>query len=125
MRPVLFILTFLAVIALGFWAYRENYATQTALREVRSLQREITLLREALSIQKAEWAWLNRPERLRELVVLNFERAPLMPMLPTQFGAVDQVVYPAPEVPAIETPIEASDDLAGVVATSSEATGGL
>ena len=35
MRPVLYVLTFLAVIALGFWAYRENYATQASLREVR------------------------------------------------------------------------------------------
>ena len=31
MRPVLYVLSFLALIALGFWAYRENYATQAAL----------------------------------------------------------------------------------------------
>jgi hypothetical protein len=37
MRPVLYVLSFLALIALGFWAYRENYATQAALREVRAL----------------------------------------------------------------------------------------
>ncbi len=34
MRPVLYVLSFLALIALGFWAYRENYATQGALKEV-------------------------------------------------------------------------------------------
>ncbi len=49
MRPVLYVLTFLGLIALGFWAYRENYATQTAIREVRALQGEIANLREALS----------------------------------------------------------------------------
>ncbi|NPD15157.1 cell division protein FtsL [Xinfangfangia sp. D13-10-4-6] len=104
MRPVLYVFTFLAVIALGFWAYRENYATQEVLREVRSLQREIAGLREGLSVQKAEWAWLNRPERLRELVSLNFERVPLLPMDPGQFGATAGVAYPPPAVPAIDAP---------------------
>ncbi|WP_112308861.1 cell division protein FtsL [Pseudogemmobacter bohemicus] len=104
MRPVLYVFTFLSVIALGFWAYRENYATQEVLREVRVLQREIAGLREGLSVQKAEWAWLNRPDRLRDLVSLNFERVPLMPMEPGQFGATASVVYPVPEVPAIELP---------------------
>lgn len=104
MRPVLYVFTFLSVIALGFWAYRENYATQEVLREVRGLQREIAALREGLSVQKAEWAWLNRPDRLRDLVSLNFERVPLMPMEPGQFGATASVVYPVPEIPAIELP---------------------
>ncbi len=119
MRPVLYVFTFLSVIALGFWAYRENYSTQEVLREVRGLQREIAGLREALSVQKAEWAWLNRPDRLRELVSLNFERVPLMPMEPGQFGATASVAWPVPEIP--ETGLaEGIDGIASVVATSSE-----
>ena len=55
MRPVLYVLSFLALIALGFWAYRENYATQAALKEVEGLQRQIVGLREALTVQRAEW----------------------------------------------------------------------
>jgi hypothetical protein len=113
MRPVLYILTFLGLIALGFWAYRENYATQTALREVRALQGEIAGLREALSVQRAEWAYLNRPDRLRDLVGLNFDALLLMPMEPGQFGAVASVVFPVPEVPAITGPI---DTMAGITA---------
>jgi len=111
MRPVLYVLTFLGLIALGFWAYRENYATQAALREVRGLQGEIAGLREALSVQRAEWAYLNRPDRLRELVGLNFDSLMLMPMEPGQFGSVAQVAFPVPEVPAITGPI---DTIAGV-----------
>ena len=105
MRPVLYVLTFLGLIALGFWAYRENYTTQAALREVRSLQAEIADLREALSVQRAEWAYLNRPDRLRELVGLNFDRLMLLPMEPAQFGTVGQVAYPVPEIPAIPGPL--------------------
>ena len=113
MRPVLYIFTFLGLIALGFWAYRENYATQSALREVRALQGEIAGLREALSVQRAEWAYLNRPDRLRDLVDLNFDALMLMLMEPGQFGAVASVVYPVPEVPAINGPI---DTMAGITA---------
>ncbi|MFE3839375.1 cell division protein FtsL [Pseudogemmobacter sonorensis] len=112
MRPVLYVLTFLSLIALGFWAYRENYTTQAALREVRALQREITGLREALSVQKAEWAYLNRPDRLRELAGLNFDALGLMPMEPEQFGTPGQVVFPVPEIPAIELPEGALEDIA-------------
>ena len=113
MRPVLYVISFLALIALGFWAYRENYATQAALKEVESLQRQIVGLREALSVQRAEWAYLNRPDRLRDLATLNFDRLGLLPMEPGQFGAVAQVVMPAPEVPAITGPI---DTMGGVTA---------
>ena len=56
MRPVLYVFSFLAVLALGFWAYRENYATQAAQREVEALQDQIAGIRESLTIQRAEWA---------------------------------------------------------------------
>ena len=39
MRPVLYILSFLAVLASAFWAYRVNYATQGKLREVAEIGR--------------------------------------------------------------------------------------
>jgi hypothetical protein len=101
MRPVLYVLSFLALIALGFWAYRENYATQAALKEVQGLQRQIVGLREALTVQRAEWAYLNRPDRLRDLATANFDRLGLMPMEPSQFGTAAQVAYPAPKLPEI------------------------
>jgi hypothetical protein len=111
MRPVLYVLSFLALIALGFWAYRENYATQAALKEVEGLQRQISTLREALTVQRAEWAYLNRPDRLRELAAANFDRLGLMPMEPSQFGAAAQVAYPAAKLPEISF----SQDVQGTI----------
>ena len=114
MRPVFYTATFMAVIALAFWAYRENYATQRALRDVTELQRDIATLREALSIQHAEWAYLNRPDRLRELVTLNFDRLGLFPMEPAQFGSAAQIAMPPPPIAAdlaISDPVDVIGDL--------------
>ena len=97
MRPIIYVMGFLGLIGLGAWAYRENYATQDALGQVSDLQDEIALLRESLAVQRAEWAYLNRPDRLRELVTLNFDRLGLFPMEPTQFGAASDIAYPAPD----------------------------
>jgi hypothetical protein len=116
MRPVLYVLSFLALIALGFWAYRENYATQAALREVEGLQRQIVGLREALSVQRAEWAYLNRPDRLRQLATANFDRLGLLPMEPSQFGAAAQVAYPQAKLPAISF----TTDVQGTISSDAE-----
>lgn len=94
MRPIVYVLSFLGLIGLGAWAYRENYATQSSLREVVALQDEIATLRENLTVQRAEWAYLNRPERLRVLATLNFDRLGLLPMDSAQFGATSAIAYP-------------------------------
>ncbi len=99
MRPLVYVFTVLGIMGLAFWAYRENYATQRALRQLSSLQSEIGDLREALSVQRAEWAYLNRPERLRDLTALNFDRLSLLPMEPGQFQAVSNVALPPPPLP--------------------------
>ncbi|WP_375260861.1 cell division protein FtsL [Palleronia sp.] len=98
MRTILFVLPGFAVMALAFWAYSENYETQESLAHVRDLQRRIGAERETLAILKAEWAYLNRPERLRALVDLNFERLALLPLQPFHFADVDQIPYPTPDL---------------------------
>ncbi|WP_422074530.1 cell division protein FtsL [Tranquillimonas rosea] len=108
MRSFLYVLSALAVMGLAFWAYHENYKTQAALAEVERLQDDIAENRETLSILKAEWAYLNRPDRLRDLADLNFERLELMPLAPEQFGRVEEIAYPAPPVPEALEPIPLS-----------------
>lgn len=96
MRSFYFILSGLLVMALAFWAYQENYATQQVLRKVSRMQMRIGHQQEELAVLRAEWAYLNRPDRLRELADLNFSRLALLPLRPDQFGRVDQVAYPPP-----------------------------
>lgn len=99
MRSFVLVFTFFAVIGLAFWAYRENYRTQAELKSVRELRNEIGSLRESLGVLRAEWAYLNRPDRLRELTDINFTRLGLMPLDPTQFGTIDAVAYPSVGLP--------------------------
>lgn len=94
MKGVIYALLSMAVIGLGFWAYRENYATQESLREVRALRAQIAQAQARLDRLNAEWAYLNRPDRLRELVEINFARLELLPMRPEAFASVDQVPPP-------------------------------
>lgn len=101
MRGFLYAFCVVGVIALAFWAYRENHVTQQSMAEVRSLNRQIASLQQAVSVQRAEWAYLSRPERLQQLVDLNFDRLPLLPMQGTQFGSVDEVVYPELTIPDV------------------------
>lgn len=101
MKPLLYITSALAVMALAFWAYRENYATQRALRDLTAAQDAIANLREEIAMQKAEWAYLNRPERLRELATANFDSLQLLPLEPDQLGDAQSVAFPAPAGPAL------------------------
>ncbi|MFW2588250.1 cell division protein FtsL [Sagittula sp. SSi028] len=108
MRTILFILSALAVIGSGYWAYRENYQTQDELDRAQGLRAEITAARERLAILRAEWAYLNRPDRLRDLAALNFDRLGLIPLRPDQFGRIDQVAYPLPPELEITDSVEVS-----------------
>lgn len=111
MRSLLYITSALVVMALAYWAYSENYKTQAALDRVEDLQREIGHMQEELTVLRAEWAYLNRPDRLRELAEMNYDRLGLLPLAPEQFGRVDQVAFPAPDLPDITEAFDVIGDL--------------
>jgi hypothetical protein len=94
MRGLFYVLSAFAVMGLAIWAYDQNDRTQRAMGSVRELRREIHSLRESLGVQRAEWAYLNRPERLRALVDLNVARLGLVPLTGQQFGQIDEIAYP-------------------------------
>lgn len=109
MRTFFYLITTISVIGLAFWAYTENYATQGALAETRELRGDIREAHERLSILRAEWAYLNRPDRLRDLADINFDRLGLLPLRPDQFGHVDQVAYPPKPEPSIANVVDVAN----------------
>lgn len=114
MKSFLFILSVSAVMGLAFWAYHENYKTQAALSEVEKLQRQIGDLLETRAVLRAEWAYLNRPDRLRDLASINFETLGLVPLRPEQFGLVDQIAYPPDPMLNIDEIIDVTGTLPDV-----------
>lgn len=110
MRSILYAFTVFSVIAIAFWAYRENYTTKAALDQTEDIQLEIGQARQRLAVLRAEWAYLNRPDRLRDLADINYERLQLLPLRPDQFGRIEQVSYP---------PL-GSADLDGIVEVSNQ-----
>ena len=94
MRSLVYVTTALFVFALAFWAYRENYNTQQSLQKTSELQRKIGAAQVRLNVLRTEWAYLNRPERLRNLAEINFDRLGLLPLRAQQFGRVDEISFP-------------------------------
>ncbi len=86
------------VVAMAYWAYTENYSTQATAKRVQTLQKEIAAEREAIAVLNAEWAYLNRPDRLRELADLNFDTLQLIPLSSRHFGSSDQIAFPVSEI---------------------------
>ena len=106
MRGLLLFFGAILVMGLGFWSYQENYKTRDAIAEVRQLHRDIGAAHERLSRLRAEWAYLNRPDRLRDLADLNYERLGLLPLTPEAYGDVSQVIYPLPDILPITNPVD-------------------
>ena len=104
MRGVLYTLSIILVVALAFWAYDEGYETRATERAVAQLKREIGQRHQELSMLNAEWAYLNRPDRLAALAEMNFETLGLMPLSAEHFATIDQVAYPLPEPVAPQPP---------------------
>ena len=92
-RSFIYTVTFASLVGLAFWAYQENIKTKNAITHTEKLQKEIGIAGARLSILKAEWAYLNRPDRLTELVDLNFGRLQLVPLRASNFLEVDEINF--------------------------------
>ena len=110
MRLVLHLSAIVLVVVCATWAYRVNYATQEAMNRVADLRARIAEEQEALAVLHAEWAYLNRPDRLKALVAANAKALGLVELSPDQFGEVASVPFP----PEPET--ENEGDLVAVIA---------
>ena len=96
----------LTVMGLAFWAYTENYATKGSLDKIAQLNEEIGLAHSRLRVLHAEWASLNRPERLLQLVNANFDNLRLLQLTSDHFARLEQIPYPGPDLGPITEPIE-------------------
>ena len=96
MRSLLYVSALALVCVVAIWAYRVINDTQDLAGEVEALHAQIAREREAIAVLHAEWAWLNRPERLDRLVALHAEELGLEPLTPVQFAEAAAVAFQPP-----------------------------
>lgn len=65
----------IAVLAIGL--YLVKYSVADVQRDVARLQTELADEKESLHLLNAEWAYLNRPDRLRKLADRHLDLEPL------------------------------------------------
>ena len=91
LRALLTIVCFLAVFVSAVWAYQENIKTRASIKRLDDLNRRISFETDRLAMLRAEWAYLNRPDRLEELVAVIGGDPVLTPMADTRFGVIRQI----------------------------------
>lgn len=116
MKLLLRLSAIVMVVICATWAYRVNYATQEAMNRVADLEDAIAAEREAIAVLDAEWAYLNRPDRLRALVAENASVLGLVELTPDHFGDVAMIAYP-PEPETPEVVADAGDEAAPATGT--------
>lgn len=97
MRGVLYIAAAAVVALTALWAYRVNYAAQAAMDRAQALRAAITRQHEALVILRADWAYLNAPERLAALLAEHGAPLGLVPLAGAHFAALADLPLPPPE----------------------------
>lgn len=91
MRTLFYLFSSAILIVSAYWAYNVNYTTRAAERRVAVLNEQIGAETDKIDMLRAEWAYLNRPERLMRLAEANFEVLRLVPVRADHYADVRDV----------------------------------
>lgn len=108
------VLTLSLAVAAGIGLFYAKHRVQALEEELAGLQQRILTDREAIHVLKAEWSFLNDPDRLADLARRHLEMAPVAG---AQLATIDDVPEKLP-MPAPEPPEPPAD---GVTAPEPEA----
>ncbi len=62
----------ISLVVVSVWAYNVNYKARSVIKNVAKLSGQIKEKEARIKLLKAEWTYLNRPERLNKLVTIHF-----------------------------------------------------
>ena len=89
----------LLVLASGFTTFMVKYAVQGIEEQLYRVRKQTIAEQQEIRVLTAEWAYLNKPERLADL---NRRFLGLVPVTPHQLeGRIDQIAFRAPTVPPV------------------------
>ena len=80
MRIALLTSLFIFCVISAIWAYQMNYETRAKKKQILEVTKKINFTLNRIELLRAEWAFLNSPERLSRLVDENFLNLNLIPI---------------------------------------------
>jgi len=89
-----------AALAMGL--YLVKYSVQNIQREVEATRTELAQEKESLHLLKAEWAYLNRPDRLNRLANKHLSLVPLDSKRINDVNVLPAAVTRAPDGPSLD-----------------------
>jgi len=90
----------LAVIVIAaFMLYKVKYEVQSLKNQVAETSRELEQEKQALHVVAAEWAYLNRPERLQKLAVKYLAASDVTV---NQIADIEAIPFPGQSVASID-----------------------
>lgn len=119
MRLITFLSLFVAALT-GASLYLVSQQVQSTEAKLRELNRDIVKQEEAIHVLRAEWSYLNTPERLKKLAK---EHTGLRPMDGTQIAEISTLPDrpPEPEAPEREPGAEGEVPVAPMAAAGDDA----
>jgi cell division protein FtsL len=92
-----------ALVSSALYAYSIKYETTLQAEQLQKLKAKAQREREAIAVLKAEWQFLNRPERLQALADKHLD---LQPMQITQIVRLSDIPNRGPKVDSIGRKLE-------------------
>jgi hypothetical protein len=93
MRYFLYITGIIAFLILAGLSYSQNYETRDVLDEMSILKRSIVAKQNQMRALEAEWAYLNRPKRIKTLTDLNLVHIGMMRKQPRAPGKITDLPF--------------------------------
>jgi hypothetical protein len=124
MLRLLNLIVIAALLGAAAWVYEIKYSSTRQAEQVAKLRLEIQRERDMIAALRAEWAQLNNPDRIQQLVRRHLT---LRAIEPTQFDSLDRL----PERPVEIVPPGTEDPIGAIIrglespADSDVVTGGV
>ncbi|MBC8410779.1 MAG: hypothetical protein H8E12_18985 [Rhodobacteraceae bacterium] len=96
MRLIFYSFSLILVMSLAYLANLESVKTKATMHSANLLRTEVDELKEELNILNAEWALLNRPDRLTDLVKWLYRELKVMPISIKNFKSIKSVEFSKP-----------------------------
>lgn len=104
MKRIPLLVMMLVIVGAAFMLYRVKYEVQALQQQIVESERELAHEREALRVVSAEWAYLNRPERLRQLAAKYLSSGSLTV---EQIAEIEAIPFPR----QVEASLSADDNI--------------